>query len=247
MYSPVPLNLKDPISLNPMYLPQYTLYTTARLTIAIVISVIFSFIYALIAVKNVSLRKPMIALLDILQSIPVLGYVAFTITGFVALFPGNVIGFEITVIFVAFTCQVWNITYSIYQSILNVPEGIKDASKLFKLNSIQRFLLVELPYSIPSMIWNIMISIANSWFFIVATEAIIEGNDQYYMPGIGSYIASAIQLENFNAIVYAILAMIIIIILIDQLIFRPLLEWSSKFKYEYYSSDYYPSFYYKNI
>jgi NitT/TauT family transport system permease protein len=245
MYAPVPLNLEEPLSLAPQHLPEYALRSTMRLVFGIIASVIFSIIYALIAAKVQRLQKFMISLLDITQSIPILGYISFTITGFIALFPNNILGFELAVIFAAFTCQVFNITYSIYQSIITVPENIQETQKIFKLNSIQKFLLVELPYSIPSLVWNIMISISNSWFFVVASEAIIEGNHSYYLPGIGSYIATAIEAESLKAITYAIITMSIVIIAYDQLIFRPLVEWSNKFKYEYYNPDCTSSWSYK--
>ncbi len=245
MYAPVPLNLDQPLSLDPKHLPEYTLRTTIRLVFGIILSIIFSVIYALIAAKVERLRNLMISFLDIMQSIPILGYISFTIAGFISLFPGNILGFELAVIFAAFTCQVWNITYAIYQAIITVPANIQETQKVFQLNSIQRFLLVELPYAIPSLVWNVMISISNSWFFVVASEAIIEGNHSYYLPGIGSYIAAAIDSESIQSIVYAIVAMTIVIISYDQLIFRPLVEWSGKFKYEYYNPHYSPSWSYK--
>lgn len=245
MYSPIPIDLDQPISLSPEFLPEYTLRTTIRLAIGIIISVVFSVVYALIAAKNESLRKFMISLLDIMQSIPVLGYIALTITGFISLFPDRLLGFELAVIFAAFTCQVWNITYSIYQSITTIPENIKEIHKAFNLNPIQRFLMIELPYAMPPLVWNIMISISNSWFFVVASEAIIEGNHSYYLPGIGSYIAVAIHNKSLISIFYAVIAMVLVIVLCDRFVFRPLLEWSNKFKYENCNSCTMPSWSYK--
>jgi len=237
MYSPVPLNLGKPICLDPSHLPEYALRSIIRISIALIASIIFSVVYALIAAKNKYLQKAMISLLDIMQSIPILGYISFTLSGFISLFPGKMLGFELAVIFTVFTCQVWNITYSIYQSLITVPENIKNADIVFKLNPIQRFLLVEFPYAIPSLIWNIMISISNSWFFVVASEALIEGNSSFFLPGIGSYIASAIDHENLHAIFYAIGATAVIILLYDQCLFRPLIEWSKKFRYDFNESD----------
>lgn len=245
MYAPVPLNLTDPVSLDPWRLPEYALRTTFRLAIGIFASIIFSIIYALIAAKVKRLQNIMISILDIMQSIPILGYISFTVAGFIAMFPGNILGFELAVIFAAFTCQVWNITYCIYQAIIGVPKSIQDTYRVFKLNPIQKFLLVEIPYSVPSLVWNIMISISNSWFFVVASEAIIEGNHSYYLRGIGSYIASAIDQENIDAIIYAVITMTVVIIIYNQLIFRPLIEWSEKFKYEFYNPNYSPSWVYK--
>lgn len=232
MYAPVPINLNKPISLDISNIPEYALRSTFRLFIGLGISIIFSIIYALLAAKIKRLERILISLLDILQSVPVLGYISFTVTGFIALFPGNILGFELAVIFAVFTCQVWNITYSIYQSIITLPKNLDDASKLFNLNPIQKFIFVEFPYAIPSLVWNMMLSMSSAWFFIVASEAIIEGNHQYFLPGIGSYIAAAIYNESISSILYAIIAMIVVIILYDQLFFRPLIDWSEKFKYE---------------
>lgn len=233
MYSPVPLNLGEPVSLNPKNLPEYVLRSVMRIILALIVSVVFSVIYALIAAKNKHLQKAMISLLDIMQSIPILGYISFTITGFIALAPHHMIGFELAVIFTVFTCQVWNITYSLYQSLITVPENIKNAENVFKLNPIQKFLLVEFPYAIPSLVWNIMISVSNSWFFVVASEAIIEGNNSFFLPGIGSYIASAIGQKDLEAIFYAISVMAVVILMYDRFTFRPLVAWAQKFKYDF--------------
>lgn len=232
MYAPVPLNLENEISLNVFKLPQYALRTTARIIIGLIFSVFVSVIYALIAAKSERMRKIMIPFIDIMQSIPILGYISFTITGFIALFPGNILGFELAVIFAVFTCQVWNIIYSLYQSFISIPEDLLNTKRVFKMNAIQKFFLIEMPYATPSLIWNAMISVANSWFFVVASEAMIEGNHSYYLPGIGSYIASAINLKDINAIIYAIITMIIIITLYNVFIFNPLNDWAEKFKYE---------------
>ncbi|MEQ9116515.1 MAG: ABC transporter permease subunit [Rickettsiales bacterium] len=232
MYSPVPLNLDKPISLEFSNIPEYALRTTLRMFIGLAISIVFSVIYALLAAKVKRLERVLISLLDILQSIPVLGYISFTVTGFIALFPNNILGFELAVIFAIFTCQVWNITYSIYQSIITLPKDLQDAAKMARLNPVQKFFLVEFPYSIPSLVWNMMLSMSAAWFFVVASEAIIEGNQQYFLPGIGSYIAAAIYHQNIDAIIYAIGVMVVVIFLYDQFFFRPLVDWAEKFKYE---------------
>ncbi len=172
MYAPVPLNLENEISLSVSKLPQYALRSTSRILIGLIISIVISIIYALIAAKNERLRKIMIPFIDIMQSIPILGYISFTITGFIALFPGNILGFELAVIFAVFTCQIWNITYSLYQSFISVPKELLNAERIFKLNAIQKFFLIELPFATPSLLWNAMISVSNSWFFVVASEAI---------------------------------------------------------------------------
>lgn len=232
MYAPVPLNLQNEISLSISNLPQYALRSTSRILIGLIISIIISIIYALIAAKNERLRKIMIPFIDIMQSIPILGYISFTITGFIALFPGNILGFELAVIFAVFTCQVWNITYSLYQSFISVPKELLNTERVFRLNAVQKFFLIELPFATPSLLWNAMISVSNSWFFVVASEAMIEGNHSYHLPGIGSYIASAISAKDINAIWYAIITMTILILLYNFFIFNPISDWAERFKYE---------------
>ncbi len=236
MYAPVPLNLDNPVSLDPSKIPEYALRSTMRLFIGLAISIIFSIIYALLAAKVKRLERILISLLDILQSVPVLGYISFTVAGFIAMFPGNILGFELAVIFAVFTCQVWNITYCIYQAIVTLPKDLDEAAKNAKLNPVQRFVMVEFPYSVPSLVWNMMLSMSSAWFFVVASEAIIEGNKQYFLPGIGSYIAAAIDAQSIKSIIYAIIAMVVVIIIYDQVFFRPLVDWAEKYKYEKYSS-----------
>jgi NitT/TauT family transport system permease protein len=233
MDSPITPSIHKHIILDYTNLPVYILRSLTRILLALLVSIIFSIIYALIAAKNEYLRKPMIALLDIMQSIPILGYISFTISGFIALAPNQMLGYELAVIFTVFTCQVWNITYSIYQSLITIPDDIKNTETIFDLNPIQKFCLVEFPYAIPPLIWNIMISISNAWFFAVASEAIIEGSTSFFLPGVGSYIASAIAQENLNAIYYAVFCLGLVIFLYDRFLFRPLIDWSQKFQYDF--------------
>jgi len=233
MDSSVTPSIHKHIPLDYANLPVYILRSLTRIILALFLSIIFSVTYALIAAKNEYLRKPMIALLDIMQSIPILGYISFTISGFIAIAPNQMLGYELAVIFTVFTCQVWNITYSIYQSLISIPDDIKNAETIFNLNPIQKFFLVEFPYAIPPLIWNVMISISNAWFFAVASEAIIEGSTSFFLPGVGSYIASAIAQENLNAIYYAVVCLAAIIFLYDKFLFKSLVDWSQKFQYDF--------------
>lgn len=221
-----------PISLDVIHLPKYILLTTTRLLIGIIISIIFSIIYATIAAKNATLEKMLVPLLDVFQSVPVLGYISFTVTGFISLFPGSVIGVECAVIFAIFTAQVWNITISIYQSLKSLPKELEEVCVSFNLNKVQKFFRVELPYAIPGIIWNMIVSMSAAWFFIVASEVIAVGSKEFYLPGIGAYISSAIIHEDLKAIFYAIGSMFVSIIIYDQLLMRPLTQWSTKFRYE---------------
>lgn len=220
------------IKLTTEKLPIYALETTLRFMIAMAFSVIFSIIYALLIIKFERLGKILIVLLDVLQSIPVLGYLSFTIAGFLILFPGSELGVQAAVIFAIFTAQAWNIAFSLYQSFRSIPNELIEASKKFGLNSWQRFFKLDLPYAVPGLVWNVMLSSSSSWFFIVAAESISIGNDTYTVPGIGSYIALAVAEQNMHHILYAIMAMIIAIFIYDQIIFKPLVAWADRFKIE---------------
>ena len=226
-------NLKsEPINLDPINLITYSLRTMLRMLIAVIFSLMFTFIYASLAAKNYLLEKVLVPFLDILQSVPILGYISFTVTAFLALFPGSIMGAECAAIFAIFTSQVWNMTFSFYRSLKSIPEDLEAAANIFRMSSWQKFWRMEVPYGIPSLVWNMVVSMSGGWFFVVASEVITIGNNKLTLPGIGSYIALALEQKNIPAIFYAIMAMISIIILYDQLLLRPLIAWSNKFKYE---------------
>lgn len=217
------------ISLKPIHLPLYALETTLRLFIALLLSLIFSFVVGTIAAKSKRAGQLIIPMIDILQSVPTLGYLYITVVGLIALFPHSMIGPECAVIFTVFTSQVWNMTLSFYQSLKTVPDDLREASKMYQLSAWQHFWRVEVPFAMPGLLWNAMMSMSGSWFFIVAAEAISVASHKIYLPGIGSYIATAITAQNLHAIVYAIIAMLIVILIYDQIIFRPLVAWTEKF------------------
>jgi len=231
--APISTLKRDPITLEPQNLPEYALRTTLRMLIAVSAALAFTLIYAPIAAKSRKAGQILIPVLDILQSIPVLGYVSFTVTAFVAFFPRSMLGVELAAIFAIFTAQAWNMTLSFYQSLRTVPAEMEDAARVFNLSGWQKFWRMELPYAMPGLVWNMMMSMSGGWFFVVASEAITVGNEQVFLPGIGSYIALAIQQQDLNAIACAIGAMGIVIMLYDQLLFRPLVAWSDKFRYEF--------------
>lgn len=220
------------VTLQASDLPEYALKTTLRLIVGLSISVIFAIIYAVLAVKFERLGKLMIVMLDILQSVPILGYMSFTIAGFLLLFPGSQLGVEAAALFAIFTSQAWNIAFSLYQSFRNIPEELVEVSKKLGLNNWQRFFKLDLPYATPGLIWNAMLSNSGAWFFIVAAESINVGNQDYSLPGIGSYIALAVTQQDMHHILYAIMTMIVTIFIYDQLLFKPLVSWSDKFKIE---------------
>ena len=219
-----------PISLNPWRLPEYALRTVLRMAAALVASLVFSLGYAALAAKSRTAEKILIPVLDILQSVPILGFLSITVTGFIALFPGRLLGVECAAIFAIFTSQAWNMTFSLYQSLRTVPAELIEAARMYHLSTWQRFWRLEVPHGIPALVWNMMMSVSGGWFFVVASEAITVSGQSIMLPGIGSYIATAIQERNLRAIGYAVLVMLVVIVLYDQLLFRPLLAWSQKFK-----------------
>ncbi len=222
----------SPVSLDPANLPVYALRTTMRMLLAIVCSIIFTFIYAALAAKSRRAEMVLIPLLDILQSVPILGFLTFTVVFFLNLFPGQVFGAELACVFAIFTSQAWNMTFSMYQSIRNVPKDLEEASLSFHLSGWQRFWRLDVPFAMPGLIWNTMMSMSGGWFFVVASEAITVGNTTVTLPGIGSYVALGIQKQNLPAIGYAILTMLLVIIAYDQLLFRPVVAWADKFRFE---------------
>ncbi len=230
----LPLSALDvtPVSLDPANLPVYALRTTMRMLLAIVCSIIFTFIYAALAAKSRRAEMVLIPLLDILQSVPILGFLTFTVVFFLNLFPGRVFGAELACVFAIFTSQAWNMTFSMYQSMRNVPKDLEEASQSFHLSGWQRFWRLDVPFAMPGLIWNTMMSMSGGWFFVVASEAITVGNTTVTLPGIGSYVALGIQKQNLPAIGYAILAMLLVIIAYDQLLFRPVVAWADKFRFE---------------
>jgi NitT/TauT family transport system permease protein len=219
-----------PISLDPWHLPEYALRTVLRMAAALVVSLVFSLGYAALAAKSRRAEKILIPVLDILQSVPILGFLSITVTGFIALFPGRLLGVECAAIFAIFTSQAWNMTFSLYQSLRTVPTELIEAARMYHLSNWQRFWRLEVPHAVPALIWNMMMSVSGGWFFVVASEAITVSGQSILLPGIGSYIATAIEQRDLGAIGYAVLVMLIVILLYDQLLFRPLLAWSRKFR-----------------
>ncbi|MGH6829313.1 MAG: ABC transporter permease [Rhizomicrobium sp.] len=218
------------LSLDPSYLPGYALRTALRMLIAMGASLLFTFTYATWAAKSPRAGALLVPLLDILQSVPILGFLSVTVVWFLSLAPGRILGAELECVFVIFTSQAWNMAFSFYQSLRTVPEELTDAARLFGLSSWARFWRLEVPFAAPSLIWNMMMSMAGGWFFVTVSEAISVGNTTIALPGIGSYIAVAIAQKDLVAIFYAIAAMLVVILIYDQLLFRPLVAWTDRFK-----------------
>jgi len=226
-----------PVSLDPSHLPEYAARTAVRMLIALGVSLLFTFTYATLAAKSERAGRLLIPLLDILQSVPILGFISVTVVFFLSLAPGRVLGAELAAIFAIFTSQAWNMAFSFYQSLRTVPVELTEAGKLFGLNAWARFWRIEVPFAMPSLIWNMMMSMSGGWFFVVASEAIGVGNTTVTLPGIGSYIAAAIAQSNLSAIYWAIGAMLIVILIYDQLLFRPLVAWADRFRFDEQQSE----------
>ncbi|SEC76035.1 NitT/TauT family transport system permease protein [Paraburkholderia caballeronis] len=234
--APISTLSAQPISLDPSNLPEYAMRTTLRMLAAMIASLVFTLGYGTLAAKSRRAAQVLVPILDILQSVPVLGYISFTVTFFLALFPSRVLGAELAAIFAIFTSQAWNMTFSFYQSLRTVPRDLDEVSKGFHLTGWQRFWKLEVPFSMPGLIWNMMMSMSGGWFFVVASEAITVGNHTITLPGIGAYLAQAIADKNLHAIGWVILTMVVVILAYDQLLFRPLVAWADKFRMENTSS-----------
>jgi NitT/TauT family transport system permease protein len=232
LFEPIAELRQQPISLDPRNLPEYAARTTLRMLIAMVVSLLFTFTYATLAAKNKRAERLLVPLLDILQSVPILGFISVTVVFFMALAPGRVLGAEFASIFAIFTSQAWNMAFSFYQSLRTIPTELEEASRNFRLSPWMSFWRLDVPFAMPQLIWNMMMSMSGSWFFVVASEAISVGNTTITLPGIGSYIALAIEHQDLKAVGWAIGAMLVVILLYDQILFRPLVAWADRFRFE---------------
>ncbi|WP_082472904.1 ABC transporter permease [Sphingomonas sp. Leaf357] len=227
----------DPIALDPWNLPAYALRTTLRMFAALGASLLFTFVVATLAAKSKRAEMVIVPALDILQSVPILGFLTFTVTFFMGLFPGRQLGVELAAIFAIFTSQAWNMAFSFYQSLRSVPGDLEEVSRGFALSPWRRFIRLELPFATPSLVWNAMMSMSGGWFFIVAAEAISVGNTRIMLPGIGSWLALAIDGQDFRAVGWAVGAMAVVILLYDQFVFRPVVAWADRFRFEQTASQ----------
>ena len=221
-----------PISLDPVSLIGYSARTALRMLIAMLASLVFTFTYATLAAKSRRAEILLVPLLDILQSVPILGFISITVVFFLSLTPGRVAGAELAVIFSIFTSQAWNMAFSFYQSLRSIPDELQEVATSFRLSAWLRFWRLEVPFGMPSLIWNMMMSMSGGWFFVVVSEAISVGHTTITLPGVGSYIALAIEQRNLAAIGYAIGAMFVVILIFDQLLFRPLIASADWFHLE---------------
>jgi NitT/TauT family transport system permease protein len=232
LFAPLSQLESRPVSLDPLHLPEYAARTAFRMLSGLVLSLVFTLTYATWAAKSERAGRLLVPILDILQSVPILGFISVTAVFFLSLAPGRVLGAEFVAVFAIFTSQAWNMAFSFYQSLRTIPTELIEAAESFRLSPWMRFWQLEVPFGMPALIWNMMMSMSGGWFFVVASEAVVVGHTTFALPGVGSYIALAITQKNLGAIGWAILTMLIVILLYDQLMFRPLVAWVDRFRVE---------------
>ena len=227
-----PVKVEAEISQNPRSLPLYAMYSLARILVAYAISLVFALAYGYVAAKSKRAELVLIPLLDILQSIPVLSFLPGVMLAMVALFPSRQLGVELGSIILIFTGQVWNIAFSFYSSLKTVPRDLREAAIIYRFSRWQRFLELDLPFSTIGLVWNSMMSVAGGWFFLMACEMFVLGDKDFRLPGLGSYLQTAASNGNTRALLWGLGAMVAVIVLMDQLIWRPVIAWADKFKFE---------------
>jgi len=228
-FSPAAL---ERVSTNPARLPYDAALSLLRMFIALFFSTVFTLVYGYAAARSRRAEKVLVPILDILQSVPVLGFLTITVTAFIALFPGSELGLEAASIFAIFTAQAWNMTFSFYASLKNLPRELDELSRSLRLTRWQRFWKMEVPSGAIGLVWNGMLSFGGSWFFLVASEAISVHNHTYSLAGIGSFVGAAIAKGDLGAVGLAIATMIAMVIAVNVVFWRPLVAWSERYRYE---------------
>jgi NitT/TauT family transport system permease protein len=220
------------ISRSPLALPAYAGYSLLRITIAYLLSLAFALAYGYVASSSTRAEKFMIPLLDVLQSIPVLSFLPPVMLAMVALFPGRQLGVEAGAILLIFTGQVWNMAFSFYASMKSIPDEMREAAKIYRFSWWQRFIQMELPYAVIGLVWNSMMSVAGGWFFLMACEMFVLGPRDFRLPGLGSYLQTAASAGDTPSILWGVATMILVIVMLDQFVWRPVIAWAEKFKVE---------------
>ncbi len=236
-----PLTPATQISLSPSALPLYAGLSTFRMAAAYLLSLLFSLIYARIAVASKVAERVMVPLLDILQSIPILSFLPGVVLGLVALFPHSQVGLELAAILLIFTSQAWNMAFGFHQSLMTIPKDLREAATIYRLNFWQRFTRMEVPFGMIALIWNSMMSWAGGWFFLMAAEQFTLGSHNFQLPGLGSYLQTAANAGNVGALLLGLFTLIVVIVLLDQLLWRPLIAWADRFKVEQTASGQAPT------
>ncbi|MEV3856444.1 ABC transporter permease subunit [Streptomyces sp. NPDC050095] len=220
------------VDTDPARLPYDAARSLLRMFAALAASIVFTFVYAYAAAKSRRLERVLLPALDILQSVPVLGFLTVAVTGFIALFPGSLLGLELAAIFAIFTSQAWNMTFAFYSSLTTLPRELDELSRSFGFTRWMRFWKVEVPAGMIGLVWNGMMSFGGGWFFLVASEAISVNHQEYALPGVGSYAGAAITDGDLGKVGWAILTMAVLVIGVNFLFWRPLTAWAERFKYE---------------
>ena len=227
-----PVNFQPTIDLHPSALPKYALYSVMRIAAAYFLSLAFTLAYGYLAAHNAKAERLLIPLLDTLQSIPVLSFLPGVMVAMAALFPTRQLGLELGSILLIFTGQVWNMTFSVYSSMKSVPREMHEAAEVYRLSWWQSLTQLELPYAAIGLVWNSMMSVAGGWFFLMACEMFVLGNRDLRLPGLGSYLQTAASAGNTRAILWGLVVLVTVIVLTDQLVWRPIIAWAEKFKFE---------------
>lgn len=235
------------ISRSVWALPAYAGYSLLRITIAYVLSLIFTLVYGYIAAYNRRAERFMIPLLDVLQSIPVLSFLPAVMLAMVGLFPGRQLGVELGAILLIFTGQVWNMAFSFYSSLKSIPTEMREAAAIYRFSWWQRFTQMELPFSAIGLVWNSMMSVAGGWFALMVCEMFVLGSRDFRLPGLGSYLQTAASAGDTASMVWGVVTMILVIVLLDQLVWRPVIAWAEKFKFEQVESTNTPQSWVYNI
>jgi len=236
-----PLTPQVEVSRSPWALPVYAGYSLLRIGVAYALSLLFTLVYGYVAAYNTRAERYMIPLLDVLQSIPVLSFLPGVMLAMVALFPTRQLGVELGSILLIFTGQVWNMAFSFYASLKSIPREMREAAKIYGFSWWQRFTEVELPFAAIGLVWNSMMSVAGGWFFLMACEMFVLGKRDFRLPGLGSYLQTAASAGDTQAILWGITAMVAVIVLLDQFVWRPVIAWAEKFKVEQVESTDIPS------
>jgi NitT/TauT family transport system permease protein len=242
-----PFNPHIEVSRDPTRLPVYAAYSLLRITVAYILSLVFTLVYGYVAAYNPRAERIMIPLLDILQSIPVLSFLPGVMLAMVALFPNHQIGVEMGAILLIFTGQVWNMAFSFYSSLKSIPRDMREAARIYRFNWYQRFTQFELPYAAIGLVWNSMMSVAGGWFFLMACEMFVLGDRDFRLPGLGSYLQTAASAGDTQSILWGVGTMIAVIVLLDQIVWRPVIAWAEKFKMEQVESADVPRSWFLNL
>jgi len=220
------------VSTDPANLPYYAVRSLLRMFIALILSVLFTFVYATAAARLRRADKVLIPVLDILQSVPVLGFLSVTVTAFINLFPGSELGLECASVFAIFTSMAWNMTFAFYHSLVSQPRDLDEAARIMRLTKWQRFWRLDVPSGMIPLVWNGMMSFGGAWFFLAASESISVLNHHYALPGLGSYAAAAISQGNLGEVGYAIITELILVLGVNFLFWRPVTAWAERFRVE---------------